>query len=464
MTLRAAVLIAVIAALAAAPTATAAPWTRVTSEDGSGIDQVGLARTGDGTLHLAWHHPTGPNTEDLLHTTISRAGAIGATTPIQSGWTGFSNPALVVEPGGLRAFWGGFRTTDSNDPQREISTALSRDGGTGWALMNGQVNPSGGQSYASPISATVRPDGTTVQAWSGTLGTWVHVGLNPDEKTSPNHNFMEGKQYGNDPNLVTDAAGRVWMAWYSSDASMLGVQVQGVGAGGEPLGAPLTMPGTGAMTIGMQGRTPFVARSGGGVYTAYPAPQAQNQVRVWRVGAGNAPIVARKSGGGPVTVAAADDGRLWAIWDDRGSIDASIHARRSNRGATRWGAEVTAGRPRGTLQAYRLDASTIAGAVDVLGVFNLGTTSQAATFHRRLQPGLSLSADPGRLRRGRGTQVRFTVRDAGDAVRGARVRVAGRSGTTDGRGRVELDLPGKAVTAIATKAGYVKDTLRLKAR
>ena len=458
---RAAALTAVLAALVAAPTASAAPWARVTPEDGSGSDQVGLARTGDGVLHLVWHKDTGPNTEDLIHTPISRDGRIGASTTVQSGWTGFSNPALVVEPGGLRAFWGGFRTTDSNDPQREINTALSADGGASWALMPGQVNPGGGQSYASPISATVRPDGSTMQAWSGTLGTWVHAGLSPD---SPNWNYMEGLQYGNDPNIVTDATGRSWLGWYSSASSLLGVQVQEIGAAGAPSGVPRTMPGTGEMTIGMQGRTPLVARSGGGVYAAYPAPQAQNQVRVWRVGAGNAPIVARKSGSGPVTIAAADDGRLWAIWDDKGGLGATIHARRSNRGATQWGAEVSAGRPRGTLQSYRLDASAVGGAVDVLGIFNIGTSTDGATFHRRLQPGLTLTADPGRLRRGRTTTVEFRVRDAGAAVSGARVSAGGRSGTTNGRGRVELQLPGRAVTATATRTGYVKDALRLQAR
>src|SRR5918998_2557816 len=149
MKLPGAVLIAVIAAGAAAPTAAAAPGKRVTTPDGGSTSQVGLARTADGVLHVAWHRPTGPNTEDLLHTVISRQGRIGATNPIQSGWTGFSVPALVVDPGGLRVFWGGFRTTDSSDPQREINTALSPDGGATWALQPGQVNPSGAQSYAS---------------------------------------------------------------------------------------------------------------------------------------------------------------------------------------------------------------------------------------------------------------------------------------------------------------------------
>lgn len=126
-------------------------------------------------LHLAWSHPTGPNTEDLNHTVITRAGRIGATNPIQSGWTGFTNAALVVEPGGLRAFWDGFRTTDTNDPQRETNTALSADGGASWALQAGQINPDGAQSYGSNTAATVRADGTTIQAFAGTLGTWVHA-------------------------------------------------------------------------------------------------------------------------------------------------------------------------------------------------------------------------------------------------------------------------------------------------
>ena len=143
-------------------------------------------------LHLAWSHPTGPNTEDLHHTAITRAGRIGATTPIQSGWTGFTNAALVVDPGGLRAFWGGFRTTDSSDPQRETNTALSADGGASWVLQPGQINPDGAQSYASNTAATVRGAGTTrttLQAFAGTLGTWVHAGLSP---ATPIHNFSAG--------------------------------------------------------------------------------------------------------------------------------------------------------------------------------------------------------------------------------------------------------------------------------
>ena len=64
MKVRCVIAAVLIAGCGAAP-AGAAPWQRVTTPDGSSTDQVGLARTGDGVLHVAWHHPTGPNTEDL---------------------------------------------------------------------------------------------------------------------------------------------------------------------------------------------------------------------------------------------------------------------------------------------------------------------------------------------------------------------------------------------------------------
>jgi hypothetical protein len=458
MKVRRIIVAVVIAVVCGAASASAAPWKRVTTPDGASTDQVGLARTADGVLHVAWHHPTGPNTEDLRHTAITPAGRIGATSPIQSGWTGFTNTALVVEPGGLRAFWGAFRTTDPNDPQRESNTALSPDGGASWALQPGQIDPSGAQSYASSHAATVRTDGTTLQAFAGTLGTWVHAGLSP---TTPNHDFMDGHQYGNDPNLATDATNRTVMAWYSNATGRLGVLAQDVNADGSPLGAPVTMPTTGAMNVGMLGRTPLVARRGGGFHVAYPAPGG---VRVWRVGAVKAPVIARVDNSPAVAIAAAGDGRIWVLWT-KGFGDPDVLARRSNKDATRFGATVNAGHPQDALQAYKLDASAAGNALDALANFNIGTTSRAVTSYRRLLPGLTLQASPSRLRNGEQTDVRFTVSDAGDPVRGASVKVAGRAGSTDGRGHVTLTLRlDRPAEAQATRAGYTAATTRLGLR
>jgi len=236
---------------------------------------------------------------------------------------------------------------------------------------------------------------------------------------------------------------------------------------GSPSGTPLTMPGTSTMQVGMLGRTPLAARDGGGLYVAYPSGYpASNRVRVWRVGASRAPVLGRVAGAGSpaVAIAAAGDGRLWVLWT-KGFGDPDVLARRSNKRATKFGAVVNAGHPRDAAQAYKLDASAAGGALDVLGNFNIGTSSSAVTSYRRIRPGLTLKARPRRVRRGERTEVRFTVLDAGEAVRGAKVTAAGKSGRTDARGRVTLALKARRpVRARATRSGYTAATKRLAAR
>jgi hypothetical protein len=245
------------------------------------------------------------------------------------------------------------------------------------------------------------------------------------------------------------------------------VLAQDVADDGSPVGSAATMPGTSDMQVGMLGRTPLAARAGGGFYTAYATGYpTQNRVRVWRVGASNAPVIAKLAGNAdPVALAAVPDGRLWLVWTDTSSGAPQVLAARSNKKATRFGKAVNAGRAGKAEAAYRLDASAApGGGVDLLGNFNDGVSSMSATYHRRVLPGLALAASPAKLRKGRTTTVRFTVRDAGDPVKGAKVKAGGKSGTTDSKGRVELDLPGKAVTATAAHGGYVKASKRLGRR
>jgi hypothetical protein len=263
----------------------------------------------------------------------------------------------------------------------------------------------------------VRGDGTTMQAFAGTLGTWVHAGLTP---ATPNFDYQAPLgQYGYDPNLATDATSRTVMAWYSNATGHLGVSAQDVDSDGSPVGRPLTMPGTGNMQVGMLGRTPLAARAGGGFYVAYPTgyPAAD---RVRRIGATGAPVVARVRGGSPAAaIAAAKDGRLSVLWT-KGFGDPDVLASRSNRSATDFGAVVNAGHPKDAAQAYKLDASAAGDAVDVLANFNIGTATTAVTSYRRILPGLTLTASPRKVRRGDPTTVRFNVTDAGAPVKGRR--------------------------------------------
>jgi hypothetical protein len=456
--------LAALLTVALVPAAAARPWKRLTTPDGASTDQVALARTADGVLHVVWSHPTGPNTEDLRHTAVSRGGTIRRSTPVQSGWTGFTNAALVVEPAGLRVFWGGFRSTDTSDPQRETNTALSIDGGASWALQPGSVVPGGAQSYGSPHAATVRPDGTTLQAFAGTLGTWVHAGLSP---LTPNHDYQAPLgQYGYDPNLATDDSGRTVLAWFSSGERRHGVVVQDVGADGAPAGAPRTMPGTGGMTIGMIGRTPLVARPGGGLFVVYTAGTGRDQIRLWRVGRPTSRLIRRLKGRASpaATVAAARDGRIWVLWT-KGFGDPDVLATRSNADVTRFGAVVNAGHPKSGLEAYDVDASAAGGALDVLGNWNIGTTTTAVTSYKRILPGLTLRAGVGRKVAKGLRRVRFTVTDAGDPVKGAKVSVGGRRATTDADGEAVIRATtGRSHVARATRSGYTGASKRFRVR
>jgi hypothetical protein len=448
-------------ALTAAPIAEAAPWKRVTAPGGTSIDQVGTLRTADGVLHVAWHKRSGPNTEDLFHTRIEPNGKVGATTPIVTGWAGLLDAALTPVPGGIRAFWGGIRTTDSQEPNRELNSALSTDGGATWTLQIGSVAPAGAQVYGSDVSAATRSDGTPLQAWSGTLGTWVHAGISP---ATPNHDYQAPLgSYGNFPGIAADANGRAVMAWFSSATGHVGVLAQDVGADGAPIGSATTMPGTQVMVgNGTVTRTPIVARAnGGGFYVAYPVGYpSPTQVRLWKVGSGTSRLIARADGNPSVAIAPDGNGRLWIAWSAGTFGEKRTLAKRSNRSATTFGATVNAGVAKRANSVSALDAAATSRALDVLALFGVGTESGGATYVKRVLPGLTLKATPSSLT-ARPRTVKFKVTDAGDPVEGAKVRAGGRTDRTDAKGRATLTLKGKA-TARATAKGYKGATLKLK--
>jgi hypothetical protein len=457
-------LVAVPVALLLAPAAHAAGWKMVTAPDGANTDQVAPLRTEDGTLHLLWRHRNG-SSDDLFHTVIAANGKLGATHAVVTGWADVQNPALVAVPGGIRAFWGSIRSTNSQDPNDAMSTAFSPDAGTTWALQEGNVVPEDAQAYGSPTSAATLPDGTTLQTWSGTLGTWVHSGLMPTPGSNHDYQAPLGS-YGNWPAIAVDGT-RAVLAWYSNANGHLGIYAQDVAADGSPIGSAVNMPGTSDMQIGQVNRTPVVARTGGGVYVAYGTGYPSlNRVRVWRVGSPASTVVGKATGGADATIAAAGDGRLWVAWEDDNASNPLVYARRSNRAGTAWGATVNAGHPNGSAGAYHVDASAIGSSLDVLTSFVLGSGSPLATYHRRIHPGLTLKAKPGSVRRGRDTKVRFTVLDAGDPVRGAKVKAGGDSGKTSGSGKVTLTVHagGGALKARATAPGYTGAVRKLKVK
>ncbi len=345
-----------------------------------------------------------------------------------------------------------------------MSTAGSVNNGASWELQATNVVPDGGQAYGSPVSAVMLNDGTFYQAWAGTLGTWVHSGLSA---ASPNHDYQAPfGNYGYDPGLAASGT-QTMLAWYSNATGHLGVHAQAVGAGGAPVGSAALMPGTGNMSVGMLGRTPIVARVGGGFYVAYATGNPSlNRVKVWKIGATGTTDIAKTIGNNTTTtIAAAPDGRLWVAWVQRVGFVYHVFARRSNKAATKWGAVVDVGRP-GVTGMYHLDGNATSKAVDLFVNATPNLSANAVTYYKRALPGLSLTSSRAKLPRGQRVAVTFAVRDAGDAVKGAKVKAGGKSGTTNAQGKVTLRITGKGKSLKATvgKSGYTGASLGLKVR
>ncbi|HWE10117.1 MAG TPA: hypothetical protein VG325_12230 [Solirubrobacteraceae bacterium] len=438
--------------------APAATWRQVTPSGGTNIEEVGLARTSDGVLHLAWVQKDAgdPTSQDIATRSLNPAGdALGRVSLIAARWAALSNPALTLAPGGIRALFGGIRTSSANEPNDDLNTATSADGGNSWALQIGNAS-NGPSAYASSVGATVLSNLTPVTAWGSSSGTFTAVGTAP----GPVYDLQGqlGGDFGYDPGLVTSSAGVPYVAWASNASGRSGVWAQPLQPNGTPAAPPHLMPGilAGGFSQQLQ-RTPVAARAGGGVYVAYPGGYpASTRVVLWRVGDAGSRVIAQAPGDHHATVSATGDGRIWVVWSD---THGHVYASRSNRSANTFGAVVSTRAP-GSGSIYSLDASAAPdGSIDVFALTDAG---HSETFQTHLLPGLTVRATPNRLRPGRATAVTFTVSDAGDPVRGSVVTALGRTAKTAASGRVTMTLrPRRRFTVRATRVGYLAGRLGL---
>jgi hypothetical protein len=451
-------------------------WTRVTDSNGSILGEVGLARTPDGVLHLAWSRatPADPSaTQDLLDDTISARGIVGSPRVIAAAWPTIENPALVAIGGpGLDLFTGAIRSLNPGETISNLAFFNSADGGATWGAPSEVTNT--GAAYSSDVTAALGTDGTAFEAWGSSSCLCVHSGT---LSTTANVDFQAGLgDFGYEPGMAIDSGNHhLIVAWYSNGTGHTGVYAATVDqTTGERSGSPLRMPGTKTISNGpLGGRTQVVARHGGGVYVAYEGGYpTQNKVLLWRVGAPSATTIAHSSSGvRSVGLAATPTGRLWVLWSTTSASGKPVvHARRSNTAVTGWGATVTIKPPKGASTSWNLQGDGQSDRLDLLGSFTIGTSSHAASWYTQLLPGLTLQAAPSRLSKGtrHPLHVRFTVSDAGRPVAGARVSVGSIHGVTSSSGQVTLALgPFQHrghVTAKATDSAYSGAQLTLKIR
>ena len=249
----------------------------------------------------------------------------------------------------------------------------------------------------------------------------------------------------------------VYAAW----VNLLGVpfiEVQPMG------GARVTVPASGAAQL--QTRLGLSGRAGGGMYLGYVTGtnQFQGSPALWRVGAPAALVLGGQRGAQNVGVAPAPGGRLWMFWTRNGRVRAT----RTNATATRFGAVVSPRPPAGATTLYRVTGEGSRGPLDALALYD--GSSALGYWHQRIRPGLTLRPPPTSVAAGK--HATFTVTDAGDPVKGAKVRVkfGGKvsEGSTAANGMVKLAVPPATrpgrYRAVGTRSGYARATARLRVR
>jgi hypothetical protein len=114
-----------------------------------------------------------------------------------------------------------------------------------------------------------------------------------------------------------------------------------------------------------------------------------------------------------------------------------------------------------------LDAQ--AGPVDVFGAFAPTGGPTVQTWHSQMQPGLTLTASPSQLKAGGSPhKVTLKVTDAGSPVKGATVKLGGKSKTTGASGTASFSLGpfrrAQLLRGRSTKAGYVAASTSVRVR
>ncbi|HEY3021435.1 MAG TPA: sialidase family protein [Solirubrobacteraceae bacterium] len=469
-------MVGVMAALAAFPAVAGAGspgrWEDFSGPVGGSDEQTTLLRMADGRLHVVWGQ-SDRSKADLVHRAIAPNGAVGPSSPIASDFVGVgSAPALVAEGTGLRVFFGGQRSTETGDPVQGILTATSPDGGATWSSPQAITECCSPQGTGGGFVSAVRlGDGTPLVFSSGSgFGIVAHRGLDP---ATPLINYSDALPgYGTMLYAATardPRSGITVMAFQATAGPRNGVHAVAVDeASGGPQGSPVAFPGLSDSFVSSSQNTRITARPGGGLFIAHADGE---RTLLWPVGAPRSVLLGGGAGNHYVaSVAPTPDGRVWVIWTLEQAGKVAVIARRSNPQVTRFGERVTIAAPANTQRIYAIDASSQALRLDVVGTVGTFAAGNAAVSqqHTQLLPPLELSASPRSFRGGRTQQVVFTVTDVGVPVAGATVTAAGRSDTSDARGRAVLRLAaprdGGRIRVTARQPDYRDDRLTLAVR
>ncbi len=441
----------VLAATLAVPAAFAASgkssarskWVRITGPNNTGA-QVGLARTSDGVLNVIWNHGT-PAPTTIYDTRYSASGAKLGTKTVVTNFGGAGGLAVLVMPdGSLRLFASGATATGSSVVG--INTFTAPANGAAWVRASGDVWGGPPAGAEGTIGAALTSSGLPVTGWGGSFQVGLAAG--GLGTTACSCFALQG-------DLATDAgSGAVVMSGLGqpSGYKYAGTFVQEVTpSNGGRVVLPSANQGSG--DSGVSGRL-----GASGVYVMYSdnlRPQVTKPaVRLYRYKGAT-----KKIAKGAFTVAkvfAGPQGRLWLVWGDA----KKVYVTRTNKAAGKREPVQKLKAPPGTGFLADADGEGSQGALDLFvksdagGGFGFWRAHVLARF--------ALSARVAGHRKGTPAKVTLVLRDAGDAVTGAKIAVGGKKLTTNAKGVVSLKLKPGSYSAGAKAAGYKSAKVKFK--
>lgn len=444
----------------ASPAARAgARWTKVSSAPVDMLSEIAVARTGDGILHTVYTLDQG-STASYEQSAINGNGSVVARSNVLGTWAGlvFNPKLLTTQAGGLRLVFSGLQDTNTANfyAGGYAYEATSDASGAAWALQPRALTRSSYAYSGYGTGATQLSNGTPVTA--ATLNSSMAVRVGAIETTSadvvrdaaPDAEFTSPSCCRYDTSLV-NVGDTIWAAWYGNGSTedTVGTFVQQVyPSAGPVLKAPQSSDGLSGLSSDQT--VAIVARPGGGAVVAYRIGYpTSDKIGLWTVGSSR-PTIVRAPGANQVALSAAPSGRMWLAWTTE---DDQVFAARTAPTGLRVGAVRSLGAPSRGQSIWKIAVEGSLAQATVL----VNDDGADAVWSQVVDPGLLVSARPGRIRVDRRASVTVKVTDAGDAVAGVKVKAGGDSCTTSSRGTCTLTFTPRRtgkVSVTARRSGY----------
>ena len=448
---------------APAPSERRAPgsWTEISTGRIANTNQPTLLRTSNGQLHIVHGKRIGAS-DYYDQVLVSRAGSVVGRNPVLGPWNSLpTDPVLALRPdGGLHLSFSGIQDNNVGNFFSKGKGYYATSDATGLAWnVPAEGTVASGASSSTGSDALVLDDGTPVTSGAQIGGVWWRAGTYPAAAvTTATDQTIPWPCCAYNTSLAR-VGSSVWLAWSSNASSRRGLYVKQIlpAEGPEQL-VPRSV--TNGSSLDPGARVAMVARPDGSVVMAYRVGYPTTKyVALWEVGTSRVRKVPGSKGAYKVSLGVAPDGKLWTSWYVNGPD--RVRAVRTSERGFRFGGVSTVRYPGRNDSVYQISSEASAATLDV--VVNTGD----ALWHRKVRAALQLSARPRSWRAGRSQVVRFTVKDAGERIRGAKVKAGGKRCRTNGRGVCSIRLPAsrpRQVRATAVKRFYDPGTVKLRVR